>query len=300
MYVSGETDFGDIRTSLGLRYDNFWINTEETPGYVDDDENLLPTDDEHYSNVNASLGLVYGLGANVNLVTNVGTAYRIPNVVERFFFGSASGRQTRPNVDIKPEHSVTVDFGVKAVHGEINYSLIGFYSDYSDFTQLVNYDSLASGDPLWRYENIDDISILGFEGLVEAELNNGIYGSVSFTYQRGENKTIDQPLFVSPIKSSLTVGYRHQPSSVFGDLTIRVVGSQDRVPDVTYLDDVATNGFTVVSATTGVRLFGNVRLSITGYNLLDEIYSEPFNSRNPDNPVPEPGRNFVFSVSSSL
>jgi outer membrane receptor protein involved in Fe transport len=78
------------------------------------------------------------------------------------------------------------------------------------------------------------------------------------------------------------------------------VEDQSRVPDVTYLDDVATGGFTVVSVTTGIRVYDRVRFSASIKNLLDELYAEPFNARNPDNPVVESGRNFVIGLSSSL
>ena len=306
LYVSGETEFDKVLINTGLRFDNFWINTEETDGYVDDDENPLPTEDEHYASVNGSLGAVYPLGSGVNLVTNIGTAYRVPNVVERFYFGSASNRETRPNPDIKPEKSVSLDFGVKAVHDEVNYSLIGFYSDYSDFTQLQNFDSIpAPGPPgaytpLWRYENIDDVTIYGFEGVVEANFHSGIYGSLSFTYQHGQNDTEDEPLFVSPVKTTLTAGYRHKKHGLFGELTVRKIEDQDRVPNVTYLDDIATKGFTVVNMTAGVTLFKSVRMAVTGKNLFDEVYAEPFNARNPDNPVPEAGRGLVVSINAGI
>ncbi|MCK4573752.1 MAG: TonB-dependent receptor [candidate division Zixibacteria bacterium] len=306
LYASGETEFGKFLINTGLRFDNFWINTEETDGYVDDDDNPLPTEDEHYSSVNGSLGAVYALGSGVNLVTNIGSAYRVPNVVERFYFGSASNRETRPNPDIKPERSISLDFGVKAVHDEVNYSLIGFYSDYSDFTQLQNFDSIpAPGPPgaytpLWRYENIDDVTIYGFEGVVEANFHSGVYGSLSFTYQHGQNDTEDEPLFVSPVKTSATAGYRHKKHGLFGEVTVRKIEDQGRVPNVTYLDDIATKGFAVVDVTAGVTLFSSVKLAVVGKNLFDEVYAEPFNARNPDNPVPEAGRGLVVSINAGI
>jgi hemoglobin/transferrin/lactoferrin receptor protein len=102
VYASGEVDLEPVLLTGGLRFDNFWINTKETPGYVDDSDEPLPTDDQTYNSLNGSFGAVYPIGRGVNLVGNVGTAYRVPNVVERFFFGSASGRETRPNIDITP------------------------------------------------------------------------------------------------------------------------------------------------------------------------------------------------------
>jgi len=304
VYASGEIDLKPLQVTAGLRFDNYWINTSETEGYVDDSDTPLSTEDETYRAVNGSLGLVYPLGRGVSAVANAGTAYRVPNVVERFFFGSASGRETRPNPEIDPEKSISLDFGVKAVHNRVNYSLIGFWSEYRDFTQLVNFDSLESSpgrySALWRYENLEDVTIYGFEGIIEGTLENGLYGNLSVAYQHGQNNTDDQPIFVSPVKLMATTGYRHDKHGLFGEVTIKRAWNQDRVPDVTALDDIATEGFTVVGATLGAKVFRQVRLAISANNLLDEVYSEPFNGRNPDNPIPESGRNFVISVISSL
>jgi outer membrane receptor protein involved in Fe transport len=199
---------------------------------------------------------------------------------------------------------VSIDAGIKAVHKNANYSLIGFWSDYNDFSQLEKFDSIAVGPgsftPLWRFENVEDVTIYGFEGVVEGNLNNGLYGSLSFSYQRGDNNTKDQPIFVSPIKTILTTGYRHHKQGLFGEITVRRAEDQNRIPDATTLDDIATRGFTVVSATTGIRLYDRIRVSVTGSNLFDETYSEPFNGRNPDNPIPESGRSFIFSLTTEI
>jgi len=300
VYTSGEMSLEPLLFTAGLRLDNFWINTEETDGYVDDNDEALPTEDETYTALNGSLGVVYPVGRGVNLVANVGTAFRVPNVVERFFYGSASGRETRPNPDIKPERSVALDLGFKAIHPQINYSLIGFYSNYDDFTQLVRFQIDDFGRDNWRYENVEDVTIYGFEGVIEGNLDNGLYGNLQLTYQHGQNDTDDEPIFVSPVKTALTAGYRYRKHGLFGEFTIRRVEDQTRVPEVTALDDIATEGFTVVDATVGVRLFKSVKLALTGKNLFDEVYSEPFNGRNPDNPIVEAGRNFVLSLNSSL
>lgn len=306
LYTSGEYNVKDIVVNAGLRLDNFWISTEETQGYVDDNGEPLPTADETYTALNGSLGLVHPIGGKVNVVANVGTAFRVPNVVERFYFGSASNRETRPNPDIKPERSVSVDLGVKAVHEQLNYSLIGFWSDYKDFTQLQNYDELPPTQPggrptpLWRYENIEDVTIYGLEGVLEGALANGLYGRLSVSYQHGDNNTDDIPVFVSPVKTVLTAGYRHRRHGLFGEFTVRRMEDQNRIPDVATLDDIATPGFTTVSASAGFSLFERVRLTATVNNIFDKVYSEPFNARNPDNPIPEPGRNFIIGLSSNI
>jgi len=43
-----------------------------------------------------------------------------------------------------------------------------------------------------------------------------------------------------------------------------------------------------------------VRLSVGVRNLLDEVFAEPFNARNPDNPVIEPGRSLIVALTASI
>jgi hemoglobin/transferrin/lactoferrin receptor protein len=297
VYANGDIELNSIILNAGARFDNLWLNTEKTPGYVDDNDNPLPSEDDSYSSLNGSLGLVISLNKEINIVTNAGTAYRAPNVVERFFYGSASGREVRPNPAIKPERAYTVDLGLKAARENAGYSLIGFYSNYNDFTQLQMFAvDTNTSQPLWRYENVEDVSIYGIELLTEAKLNSGIYGGFTFTYQRGENKTDDKPLFVSPVKSSLKVGYRETANRYFGEVNIYRVEAQNRIPSTSTLDDIATRGYTLVNTSAGIKLWNSLSLNLGVVNLFDEVYSQPFNGRNPDNPVPEPGRNFVIST----
>ncbi len=303
-FGSVETEIGKLQTTISGRYDNFWIATEKSDLYVDDEGNELPATDERYASVNGSLGLVYPLSPKVNLLANLGTGYRVPNVIEQFYYGSASGRETRPNADLDPEQSVTVDLGVKGVHREFDYSLIGFVSRFDNFIQFAKFDSVPQGpgryEILWRHENFEQVTIAGFEASIQMQLENGLYSTLGFTYQHGTlNSENDEPLFVSPIRTTATLGYRHR-SGLFSECTIRRTEKQDRIPKVAYLDDVATREFTVVDASFGLKLWQKVSLTLSGMNLFDELYAEPFNARVPDNPIPEPGRHFVISLSSSL
>ncbi len=297
IYTSSQFEINSILLTAGGRFDNFWLNTSNTPNYVDDNDRPLPSENESYHSVNGSLGLIVPITKIINAVGNLGTAYRVPNVVERFYYGSASGREIRPNPGIRPERTVSTDLGVKAVNDNIGYSIIGFYSDYSDFTQLDSAGTdTTTFQTLWRYENVEDVSIYGLETSFEGKLNNGLYGGLSFSYQRGNNKTENEPIFVSPFRTSFKFGYREKSHPIFGELNLHKVEGQNRIPNVSALDDIATSGHTVVNSMIGVHLWKYLKLTLNANNLFDEVYSQPFNARNPDNPVPEQGRNFVLTA----
>jgi outer membrane receptor protein involved in Fe transport len=154
--------------------------------------------------------------------------------------------------------------------------------------------------PLWRYENVEDVRIYGLEALFELQPLSGIYGTVCFSVQRGDNQTSDEPIFVSPIKSAVSLGYQYPWQKLYSQLTLRLAADQNRVPSTSALDDISTKGYAVIDASVGLDLYDQIRLSLTGVNLLDETYSEPFNGRNPDNPLPEAGRSFILSLSTGI
>ncbi|MCH9024188.1 MAG: TonB-dependent receptor [candidate division Zixibacteria bacterium] len=297
LFASGEFEINTALLTVGARFDKFWLNTDETPGYVGDNGELLPSEDDSYSAVNGSFGLVVPMSKYINAVANVGTAYRVPNAVERFFYGRTSGI-TRPNPDIKPERSVSYDLGFKSAQENVAYSLIGFYSDYTDFTQLLIFDTDPNThEPLWRYENVDDVSIYGVEAVIEANLSSGVYGGMSFSYQHGKKNADDEPIFVSPVKTSLKLGYRPNGKKFFGEINLHRTEDQDRVPTISSLNDIPTRGYTLVNTTVGTKIWTGLKLSLNVNNLFDEVYSQPFNARNPVNPVPEAGRSVLIKAS---
>jgi len=87
---------------------------------------------------------------------------------------------------------------------------------------------------------------------------------------------------------------------MFGEISVKRVEGQNRIPEISNLYDVTTDGFTLTNVSVGMRLFDLVQLSASLNNVFDVIYSEPFNARSPDNPIPEPGRNLVIGLRSSI
>jgi len=297
-FASGEFGINTALLTVGARFDKFWLSTDETPGYVDDLDSLLPADDDTYNSVNGSIGLVVPVSKTINAIANIGTAYRVPNAVERFFFGRASGNKTRPNPDIRPERSVSYDLGFKSAHEKVAYSLVGFYSDYTNFTQLVRFDTdPITFEPLWRYENVDDVSIYGVEVAVNGNFSSGVYTGFAFSYQHGNNNADDEPIFVSPVKTSLKLGYRPNGKKYYGEINLHRAEDQNRVATISTLDDIPTKGYTLVNTTFGTRIWTGLKLSLNVNNLFDEVYSQPFNARNPVNPVPEAGRSVLIKAS---
>jgi len=308
IYVNNEYNpFNRALFTMGLRYDYFNLKTRETSDYLDYSKNPpepFPSKTQSTSSLNGGIGVVYRLTDHLNLTGNVASAFRIPNVVEKYFFGRASGTEFMiPNYDLAPEKSVNIDLGIKANFSKIYSSLTFFLNNYRDYIELESTgDSMTSGMeklPIWNYANISEVRISGIESSIEAELPKGFYSVANLTYTRGDNLSQDQPIFVAPLKIYLGLGWRESKDRFRAEMNWRHVERQKRVPvdsEGRYMDKLPTEGFDVLNLETSLNLFKWQSLNISLNNLTDKLYSEPYNATNPNNPVVEPGKNLIVSL----
>lgn len=309
IYVNNEYNpFNKALLTMGLRYDYFRTKIKETSDYIDYRENPpqpFPSKSQSTSSLNGGIGVVYKLTDHMNLTGNVGSAFRVPNVVEKYFFGRASGTEfVIPNYDLSPEKSVNLDLGIKANFPKLFSSLTLFTNNYKDYIELESTgDSVALGQeilPEWHYANISEVRIQGVEAAIEADLPfTGFYSYANFTYTKGDNLSLDQPIFVSPFKLFLGLGWKEKKDKISFELNWRHVESQNRVPkdsEGKYLDKLPTEGFDVLNLEVSLNLFKWQSINLSLNNLTDELFSEPYNATNPYNPVVEPGRNLIISI----
>jgi outer membrane receptor protein involved in Fe transport len=309
IYVNNEyTPFDKALLTMGLRYDYFRTKIEQTSDYVDyreDPPQPFPSKTQSSSSLNGGMGIVYKLTDHLNLSGNAASAFRVPNVVERYFFGRASGTEfVTPNYDLSPEKNVNLDLGIKANFPRFFSSLTFFLNNYRDYIELESTgDSVISGSetlPEWHYSNISEVRVQGIEGEVEAELPlEGFYSYANLTYTRGDNLSQDQPIFVAPLKTVLGLGWKERKERFKIELSWRHVEDQKRVPrdsEGRYMDKIPTVGFDILNLEASLNLFKWQSLNLSLNNLTDELYSEPYNATNPANPVVEPGRNLIISI----
>ncbi len=311
VFLNNQLNLSDAATlTLGVRYDYFRTETERTPDYVDtrvDPPQPYEPKSQSLGSLNGGLGLVYSLTPRINLVANLASGYRAPNVVEKYFSGQASGNEfVIPNYDLEPEKSYNLDVGAKFNFKKGYASLTLFQNNYRDYIELESTgDTVRIGHesyPEWHYTNITELRISGVEGVLLGDLPNGFHGSVSFAYNYGENITTDQPFFVAPFKAVFSFGWKDSDGRFGGESNLRFVNNQDRVPkgEFGYRDNLPTESFTVVNLEAFVKPFEWQTLNFGVRNVFDETYAEPYNATNPDNPVNEPGRNFIISATTTF
>lgn len=308
IYVNNEYNaFERALLTMGLRYDYFHVKTKKTSDYLDERENPsqpFPSKTQGLSSLNGGIGVVYQLTDNLNLTGNVASAFRAPNVVEKYFFGRASGTEfVIPNYELTSEKSVNLDLGLKANFSKLFSSLTFFLNNYRDYIELESTgDSIKSGGetlPIWHYTNISEVRIQGVEGEIEAKFPKGFYGYTNLTYTKGDNLSLAQPVFVAPFKLVFGLGWKERKDRFGMELNLRHVEKQKRVPKDSqgrYLDKLPTPGFDVLNLEASLNLFKWQSINLSLNNLTDKLYSEPYNATNPYNPIVEPGRNLVITL----
>jgi hemoglobin/transferrin/lactoferrin receptor protein len=305
VFLNNQLNFTDAATvTLGVRYDRFYTKTKKTPDYVDEREDpAVPYEPKSQSlgSLNGGLGVVYSISPRINLVANLASGFRAPNVVEMYFSGQASGTEwVIPNYDLEPEKSFNLDLGAKFNFEKGYASLTLFQNNFRDYIELESTGDSVQGLAVWHYTNITELRISGVEGTLVGELPHGFYGSVNFAYNYGQNLTTDQPFFVAPFKTVVTYGWKN-PNRRFGvESSMRYVDSQLRVPEgeFGYRENLPTEAFVVFNLEAFFQPFKWQTFNFAVRNLFDETYSEPYNATNPDNPVKEPGRNFIISLTT--
>jgi hemoglobin/transferrin/lactoferrin receptor protein len=306
VYVNDQLQLVDaLVLTLGIRYDRFHTKTKKTSDYVDtrlDPPEPYPSESRSLGSFNGGLGAVYSLSPNVNLVANLASGYRAPNAVETYFSGQASGSEfVIPNYDLEPERSYNLDVGTKLNFEKFYASLTLFQNNFRDYIDLESTGDTVQGLDVWHYTNITKLKISGVEGVLNGDLGQGVYGSFSFAYNYGQNLTTDQPFFVAPLKTVFTLGWKNRTQRFGAESSARWVQKQDRVPkdpEGKYRDNLPTESFTVANLEAFLKLFEWQTLNLSVNNIFDEAYAEPYNATNPDNPVKEPGRNFIFSLTT--
>jgi hemoglobin/transferrin/lactoferrin receptor protein len=311
LYAQDEINPWRFMTFLaGVRYEYSRSSPQKTKGIPD--SSLPPEDTDRF--LTWSLGAIYRYRPNLSLNFNLSQAYRNPNIVEKYFFGPASGGTwVITNTDLAKEDGISLDLGVKANLEQMSASFNFFFAEYKNFIDLRPFsyqgDTLYNGSRVWQWQNLPGITrIDGVEAAWEGDFSEEFYGFANATYTFGHQRvgrddttgasipntpTGIQPFFVPPFKIYFGLGWRQKGTGkLWAEVSARVVERQDRVPE----GFPVTSGFSVYDLRGGYKFNKNVSFNLVIRNLTDETYVEPYNQINVSNQVLEPGRNFIFGV----
>jgi len=195
-YVTDEFKVADNFTlSAGARYNLVLLDSEfDTTFYP------FPFTEANLSNgaLTGSLGGVYRPSDSWVISTNLGSAFRAPNVDDvGKVFDSEPGSVVVPNPDLKPEYAYNADLGIAKVFGDIvKVDITGYYTTLKD--AMVRRDYTLNGQDSIMYQgemsqvqaiqNAAVANVYGVQAGVEVKLPKGFGFSTDLNFQKGEEE----------------------------------------------------------------------------------------------------------------
>ena len=281
----------------GLRAQQVQSEPTGTPGFT-----TLATAHGDATGVYA-LSVLARLTDALNLVGSVGSGFRAPNLVERYFNGPTpeGGAYQAATPALLPEQSVNVDIGLKFRDGRVASELSIFQNDIRDAIMPAPRGDSIGRLPVYVNVNVGRLQTRGAEASVAVWLDHG------FTV-RGNWSTIKSTNVLdprSPIgdtfadKLNASVGWGSK--RLWVEYAVRRNGEQKDLALGASPVGPTLPAFTVHALRLGLRgwTMGTTRqdVAIAAENLTNELYSE---AANASFFRPQPGRNVTLSLRTSF
>ena len=305
-----------IKLVGGIRIERFFSNSSPTANFVlpgiltpDQIESLGLAGLTSGLNVNQNaltgdIGGIIGITDDLSVTARIGRSFRVPNLFERFFTGTASlGGLVVGNPNLESETGTNFDASLRFRNSKFASSVTYFNNFYRNLLSnepvgIINGSPVVVPNGLFQTVNIGRARIQGVEVEVEVPIKLGLgflTPGGSLSYLRGDDIDNDVPLTtISPLKTVLNVQWQNFLNNYYLDWTTRIVNKQTRLsPAFLVVNGGPEPGF-VVSDIGGGYVFkrDNVRMSfnVGVKNIFDRLYSEQFVL------APARGRSFVFGT----
>lgn len=318
LYLNDEFKVSEKFTAMaGVRYNHYVLDADfsNNLAFYPFSFSSAKIDD---GSVTGSVGVVYRPSQSWVLSTNVGTAFRSPNIDDiGKVFDSEPGAVTMPNPDLKAEYAYNFDVGIAKVFGDfIKVDVTGFYTLLENALvrrnfQLNGSDSIMYDGVLSQVQAIQNAAkanVYGVQAGLEIKLSKGVSLLSHINYQVGEEEQDDGSISASrhaaPLFGVTRLNFKvkqlqlqfysnYMAERKHEDLPI---SEQSKVE--IYAKDI--NGNTYSPAWYTVNLKAQYMLSktfsiSTGVeNITDQRY-RPYSSG-----ISAPGRNFVLAAKANF
>ncbi|TFV94782.1 TonB-dependent receptor [Algoriphagus kandeliae] len=315
-YVNLESKIHEKATlQSGLRYSWYGIESQF-------DTRFYPFPFEQASlgngNLTGSVGIVYRPKESWVLSTNLGTAFRSPNVDDiGKVFDSEPGAVTVPNPELKPEYATNLDLSLAKLWGDaFKVDITGFYTHLANALvrrnfQLNGQDSILYTGELSQaqaIQNAAEARVYGIQIGVQAKLTKSLSFFTDINFQEGKEELDDgstspsrhaAPLFgvtrldyqASRLRAQLYVNFQ-------GKRSFENLAQEERGKDEIYAKDENENNYSPAWYTLNLKvsypILDILQLNAGIENITDQRY-RPYSSG-----ISGAGRNFIFSLRASF
>ena len=279
LFLGDEISVGPLTLFPALRFDYYKLSPQSDP--------LLPatfvTTGQSGNRLSPKMGAVLKLNSEVRLFANYAQGFRAPepSQINQFFENLAQGYTSRPNADLGPERSESIEGGIRFTSEAVSLSATAFSVRYKDFIsqEVVGGGFTPNNPAIFQFINLDRVKVEGAEARLELRDRNGLNGQVALSYATGD--VIDPqagtrvPLAtVDPLKLVAGIGWR-DPKGRFGGQLIATHSarkSEERSAGVCTPSCFRPEAFTILDATAFIAL-GPVTLRAGLFNLTNAKYA---------------------------
>jgi outer membrane receptor for ferrienterochelin and colicins len=261
LYVQDEVMlFKQLTLNVGVRYDHY-----ESFG----------------GTTNPRLALIYNPFRDTTLKLLYGTAFRAPNVYERFF----QGLGFKANPDLQPETITTYELILEQYLGaHLRGTASAFY--YSLDNLITQRTDPIDG--LRVFQNVGEVTAYGVELELEGKWATGWMGRVSYTYRQTEDQQTGARLTNSPLHmAKLNLLAPIFQDKFFAGLEMQYMSERKT------LAGRHTPGFFLTHLTLfNQNVLKGLEISASVYNLFDTRYGDPGGEEHRQDVIPQDGRSF--------
>ncbi len=291
-YAQGEWHLHPRLTAIaGGRVSYFEVDIPQADRPVGSDLRLVtPT---------GNLGLIFHLNDTLNLVSNIGRGFRVPNVFDLSTLGDRPGnRFNLPNPSLGPEQIYSADVGVKVASSRLTGEAFLFYSFIPDKIETQpTGGTTASGRQLVQNVNANRVTIFGFEAGGRYRLTDQWDILASVTLTKGEEEFADGQTapasLIPPVNGLVGSLYRLSPD-LWVESFLRATMRQDRLSERDSSDPRINPEGTPGWITANVRAGWQINKTFHIRAACENLFNQPY--REHGSGISAPGRNFIATL----
>ncbi|GGZ91989.1 TonB-dependent hemoglobin/transferrin/lactoferrin family receptor [Ignatzschineria ureiclastica] len=307
---------GQFEAIAGIRYDHYKLNPKAGSAFEAANPGVLPPDTFSKSQFSKRFALLWHPTEENTLFFNYSEGFRAPtfSAVNVGFSNTNIGYTSRSNPNLKPETSKSYELGWNYLDDTKSFSVTGFYTDYKNFIEELNFVGIdpSSGYMVYQAINLGKSKIYGVEAKASMDLftiqnGNGTIGfHASLAYAKGKEKGTNNPInSVEPLTAVVGIDYNYLDQLYLSARVKAVQAKRDR--NIKNGDDPRmpripeAPGYATVDLIAEYKPTRGVTINAGLYNILDKEYwswSERMTAVSTDDlkRASNPGFNAALSV----
>ncbi|MGV6817489.1 MAG: TonB-dependent copper receptor [Thiotrichales bacterium] len=264
-------------------------------------------EDKNETNTGALLRYENDLQNGVSIFTGISRSIHIADATERYInkWGMIDNQRWVGNPAIKSEKHHQIDFGVAQSKNNLEWSLVFFYDDVTDYIlrdAALGQSGILLADRADIYRNID-AELYGAETEVNLRLNRKLDLSSSLAYVHATNITDNRPIAQTPpLNGKIQVDYRVKKGGAGARL--RFAADQDRIDELSKQEVGKTGGYAVLDLYSNLRFSSTLSARFGIDNTFDRTYAQHISRANLMDTealrVNEPGRTLWMRINAKI